>query len=121
MLVGACASVGSSRTDEASLGTSSTSVTSTSVLPSSTALSTASTAEWVAAAETLCPILWEHAQSIGQSFNDAAGDVSSIEDPDARRDRWRDGLDEMRRLDETLRARLSDISAPLLAPVVAPP
>ena len=117
LLIGSCGPAAGTRTD-ASPQEPSTSAPVTAA-PSTTSAPATTAADWKTAAEELCPVMWEHAKAIGRSFNDAAGDVVSIDAPDARRDRWRDALEEMRQLDEMLRDRLADISTPALTPILA--
>lgn len=73
-----------------------------------------------AAAETLCPIMWDWVKNIGGAFNDASRDVAEIDDPSQRRDRWRAAFDEMEALNGDLDRQISAFPTDeTLGPLVA--
>ena len=74
----------------------------------------------VAAAERLCPVMWEWVKNVGASFNSASGDVASIEGPEERRARWNRAFDEMAELNAKLEDDLTEMrDDPILDPIVA--
>ncbi|MCP3989265.1 MAG: hypothetical protein GY724_09340 [Actinomycetia bacterium] len=85
-----------------------------------TANETPTSAEAVAAAEQICPIMWSWVKDVGTAFNLASTDVASIDDLAERRDRWETAFGEI----EMLNDQLADDLAPyrqdeILGPLVA--
>ncbi len=77
-------------------------------------------ADVVVAAETLCPVVWEWVKFVGDAFNDAAGDVASIDAPAARRRRWADALDRIEESTDQLGRNVGvHRDDPILGPLVA--
>jgi hypothetical protein len=73
----------------------------------------------VAAADSICPIMWQWVKDVGAAFNGAAGDVAGIDAPRDRRDRWYDGFDEMESLNLALLADTTLLADdPVLTPLL---
>lgn len=74
----------------------------------------------VAAAEKMCPIMWQWVKDVGESFNLAAADVADIPEPEGRRARWFDAFDQIEELNDGLSLDLAPYTDhPILAPLVA--
>ncbi len=69
----------------------------------------------VAAAQALCPLMWDTDKAIGEAFNRASLAMKDLPDPQQRRDRWARALDEMERIDEDLASRIQEIDLPVLS------
>lgn len=74
----------------------------------------------VAAAESLCPVMWTWVKDVGATFNDTARAVGEIDDVGDRRRRWMEGFDAIEDLNDQL---IVDVGRyrddPILAPLVA--
>lgn len=86
------------------------------VLSACTAADEPSHTDIVAAAERLCPVMWDWVKDMGDAFNAASSDVASIDDAGGRRDRWLAALLEMRSLNDRLQR---DVAAMSDAEVIA--
>lgn len=84
-----------------------------------TAAGTMTDGEALAAAEALCPMMWDWVKDVGEVFNVAADEVGRIADVDERRARWEEAFTDIEALDATL---LDDVTPlgddPVLAPLV---
>ena len=74
----------------------------------------------IEAAERLCPLMWDWVKAVGDSFNGAASDVATIDEPEDRRRRWSEALVEVEALNQQLLTDLEPLNEdPILAPLVA--
>lgn len=79
-----------------------------------------STADPVAAAEALCPIMWTWVKDVGSAFNDTSRAVGDIDDVEQRRQRWMEFFDTIEDRTDRLGTDVSGYrDDPILAPIVA--
>ena len=78
------------------------------------------TTDLTAAAEELCPLTWEWVKAVGETFNEAASDVSTMDGAGDRRERWFAAFEEMHRLNDALGEAVEPLGDDeVLAPLVA--
>jgi hypothetical protein len=75
---------------------------------------------WVAAAETLCPVMWTWVTEVGDTFNGASLEMSGLPAAEQRRQRWFEMFDEIEGLDRQLLVDVEPLADdPVLSPLVA--
>ncbi|MEZ5228935.1 MAG: hypothetical protein R2710_20410 [Acidimicrobiales bacterium] len=83
-------------------------------------LVTAAEADQVAAAETLCPILWAWVKDVGGLYNETSTGLIDVAEAEGRRSAWRATFDAMEERNADLLDALAGLADdPILGPLVA--